>query len=184
MVFLVVMYRCESWTIKKAESQIIDAFKLWCWRRLLRVPWRKSTLNIHWKSWCWSSNTMASWFKELTHSKRPWYWERLKAGREGDDRGWDGWMASPRNRHEFGQTPGDREGQGSLVCCSPWGHKELVTTEWLNNNNNRWGLEKFIHIKWPSNNKIGLKSGSASSGYEICKYLETIKGKSKTFKPL
>ena len=51
MVFPVVMYRCKSWTIKKAEHQIIDAFKLWCWRRLLRVPWtaRKSTLNIDWK---------------------------------------------------------------------------------------------------------------------------------------
>ena len=61
---------CESWTIKKAEHHRIDAFKLWCWRRFLRVPWRlqgdqtsqsqrKSTLNIHWKVWCWSSNTLA-----------------------------------------------------------------------------------------------------------------------------
>ena len=53
MVFLVVMYRCESWTIKKVECRKTDAFKLWCWRRLLRVPWtarrRKSVLNIHWK---------------------------------------------------------------------------------------------------------------------------------------
>ena len=58
--------------------------------------WRKSTLNIHWKDWCWSwnSNTLATWFEELTHWKRPWCWERLKAG-EGDDRGWDGWMALP-----------------------------------------------------------------------------------------
>ena len=59
--------------------------------------WRKPVLNIHWKDWCWSwnSNTMATWCKELTHWKRPWCWERLKAGGEGDDRGWDGWMASP-----------------------------------------------------------------------------------------
>ena len=57
---------------------------------------RRSVLNIHWKDWCWSwnSNTLATWCKELTHSKRPWCWERLKAGGEGDDRGWDGWMAS------------------------------------------------------------------------------------------
>ena len=57
---------------------------------------RKSVLNIHWKDWCWSwkSSTLAIWCKELTHLKRPWCWERLKAG-EGDDRGWDGWMASP-----------------------------------------------------------------------------------------
>ena len=64
MVFLVVMYRCESWTIKKAECQRIDAFELWCWRRLLRVPGtamkssqsilKKSILNIHWKDWCWN----------------------------------------------------------------------------------------------------------------------------------
>ena len=51
-------------------------------------------MNIHWKDWCWSSNTVATWSKELTHWKRPWCWERSKA-REGDDRGWDGWMASP-----------------------------------------------------------------------------------------
>ena len=53
--------------------------------------------NIHWKDWCWSwsSNTLGTWWEELTHVKRPWYWERLKAGGEGDDRGWDGWMASP-----------------------------------------------------------------------------------------
>ena len=58
---------------------------------------RKSTLNIHWKDWCWSwsSNTLATCCEELTHLKRPWCWERLKAGGEGHDRGWDGWMASP-----------------------------------------------------------------------------------------
>jgi len=53
-------------------------------------------LNIHWKDWCWSwyTTTLASWCKELTNLKRPWCWERLKAGGEGDDREWDGWMAS------------------------------------------------------------------------------------------
>ena len=58
--------------------------------------YRKSVLNIHWKDWCWSwnSNTLAPWCEELTHWKRPWCWERLKAGGEGDDRGWDSWMAS------------------------------------------------------------------------------------------
>ena len=59
--------------------------------------WRKSVLNIHWKDWCWSwsSNILATWCKELTHWKRPCCWERLKAGGVGDDRGWDGWIASP-----------------------------------------------------------------------------------------
>ena len=58
--------------------------------------WRKLVLNIHWKDWCWSwnSNTLVTWCEELTHCKIPWCWERLKAGGEGDDRGWDGWMAS------------------------------------------------------------------------------------------
>ena len=57
----------------------------------------KSVLNIHWKDWYWSwnSNTLAIWCEELTHLKRPWCWERLKAGGEGDDRGPDGWLASP-----------------------------------------------------------------------------------------
>ena len=59
--------------------------------------YRKSTLNIHWKDWywSWSSSTLATWCEEPTHWKRPWCWERLKAGGEGDDKGWDGWMALP-----------------------------------------------------------------------------------------
>ena len=58
--------------------------------------WRRSALGVHWKDWCWSwnSNTLATWCKDLTHLKRPWCWERLRAGGEGDDRGWDGWMGS------------------------------------------------------------------------------------------
>ena len=107
MVFSVVMYGCESWTIKKAECWRLDAFEVWCWRRLLRVPWtaRRSSqsilkeiiLSVHWKDWCWSwnSNTLAIWYKRLTHLKKPWCWEGLGAGGEGDDRGWDYWMASP-----------------------------------------------------------------------------------------
>ena len=107
MVFPVVIYGCESWTIKKAERRRIASFELWYWRRLLRVPWdaRRSNQSIlkgigpgvHWKDWCWSwnSNTLATWHEELTHLKRPWCWERLRAGGEGDNRGWDGWMASP-----------------------------------------------------------------------------------------
>ena len=101
MVLPVVMYGRESWTIKKAEHRRIDTFELWCWGRLLRVPWtarrsNQSTLkeiNPHWNDWCWSSNTLATRCKEPTHWKRPWCWERLKAG-EGDGRWWYGWMAS------------------------------------------------------------------------------------------
>ena len=66
-------------------------------RRSNRSIQREIVLNIHWKDWCWSwnSNTLATWCGELTHLKRPWCWERLKVGGEGDNRGWDGWMASP-----------------------------------------------------------------------------------------
>ena len=102
VVFPIVVYGCESWTIKKAECRRIDAFKLCYWRRLLRVPWtarrsnqsilRRSVFGVHWKDWCWSwnSKTVATWCEELTLLKRPWCWERLKAGGEGDDKGWDG----------------------------------------------------------------------------------------------
>ena len=90
----------ESWVPK------IDAFELWCWRRLLRIPWtaRRSKQSVlkgispqySWKGWCWnwSSNTFTTWCKELTHWKRPWCWERLKVGGEGNDSGRDSWMAS------------------------------------------------------------------------------------------
>ena len=59
--------------------------------------YRRSVLGVHWKDWCWSwnSNTLATWCEELTHWKRPWCWERLRAGGEGYERGWDGWMVSP-----------------------------------------------------------------------------------------
>ena len=95
MVFPVVIYGCESWTIKKAECQRIDAFELWCWRRLLRVPCiaRRAnqsilkeispqySFNIHWKDWCWSWNF--TWYEELTHLKR------LMLGKiEGGRKGW------------------------------------------------------------------------------------------------
>jgi len=94
--FPVVMYGCESWTIKKAESWRIDAFELWCWRRLLGVPWtaRRSNQSILKEISPEYSleglmlklklQTLATWCEELTHLKRLWCWERLKAGEEGD----------------------------------------------------------------------------------------------------
>ena len=118
MVFPVVMYGCDNWTIKKFEGWRIDTFGLWCCRRLLRVSWtirisnqsilQKLVLNIHWKDWCWSwtSNILVTWCKELTHWKRPWCWERLKAGGEGEDRGWNGWMASPTQWTWVWASPG------------------------------------------------------------------------------
>ena len=83
--------------------------------------------------WCWSwnSNTLAIWCQELTHLKRPWYWERLKAGGEGDDREWDGWMASPTPRTRIWADSRSWWWIGSLARCSPWGRKESDTTESL-----------------------------------------------------
>ena len=156
MVFPVVMYGCENWNIKKAERQRIDAFELWFWIRLLRVPWtarrsnqsilRKSVLNIHWKDWCWSwsSNTLATWCKELIHWKRPWCWERLKVGGEGDNRGWDGWMASRTQWTWVWVAPGVGDGQESLVCCSPWCHKESDSNEQLNRTAACWRMGKLV----------------------------------------
>ena len=107
MVFPVVMCGCESWTIKKAERQRIDAFELWCWRSFLRVPWtaRRSNQSIlkdispeyslEGLMLKLKLQYLATWCEELTHLKRPWCWERLKAGEEGDNGGWDGWIASP-----------------------------------------------------------------------------------------
>ena len=97
----------ESWAPK------IGAFELWCWRKPLRVPWtaRRSSQSVlkeispgcSLKDWCWSlnSNTLATWCEELTDLKRPWCWERVRAGGERDDWGLDGWMASPTQWTQF-----------------------------------------------------------------------------------
>ena len=68
----------------------------WSWVFIGRTEHSWTVLSIHWKDWCWNwnSKTLATWCEELTHLKRPWCWERLRAEGEGDDRGFDGWMAS------------------------------------------------------------------------------------------
>ena len=106
MVFPVVMYGCEICTIIMLNTEelmllnygVADCREsLGLQRDQISQSKRKSTQNIHWKNrcWNWNSNTLATWCEELTHWKRPWCWERLRMGREEDDRGWDGWMASP-----------------------------------------------------------------------------------------
>ena len=105
MVFPVVIYGCESWIVKKAECRRIDAFELWCWRRLLRVPWtaRISNQSIlkEISPGCSLEGMMLKlklqYFGYLMRRvdwKRLWCWKGLGAGGEGDNQGWDGWMAS------------------------------------------------------------------------------------------
>ena len=105
MIFPVFIYGCEVWTIKKAECWRVDAFEL-CWKRLLRVPWTAKRSNqsilkeispeysLEGQRLKLKFQYLATWWEELTYLKRPWCWERLKVGGEGDNRGWDGWMAS------------------------------------------------------------------------------------------
>ena len=123
IVFLVLMYGCESWTIKKAECQRIDAFELWCWRRLSRVPWtaRRSNQSIvkEISPGCSLEGLMLKlklqYFGHLM--RRPWCWKRLRAGEE-DDRGWDGWMASLTQwTWVWVDSPGIGDIQGGLACC-------------------------------------------------------------------
>ena len=144
MVFPVVMYGYESWTIKNAEHQRIDPFELWCWRRF----WESLGLQgdqapVHPKgnqSWMFIGRTDAKaealilWPPDVKH----WLiwkdadvrkdWRRKKETTEDEMVGWHHWL----DGHEFEQALGVGDGQGGLTCCSPWGHKESDTTEWLN----------------------------------------------------
>ena len=148
IVFPVVMYGCESWTIKKAEHGRTDAFELWCWRRLLRVPWtsRRSNQSIP------KEISSAYSLEGLMLKLRLQYFGHLMRRadslektlvlgkiegqkRRGQQRmRWlDGIIDSMDM--SLSKLPGNGEGQGSLACCSPWGRKESDTTEQLNHNN-------------------------------------------------
>ena len=106
MVLPVVIYGCESWTVKKAECWRIDVLELWCWRRLLRVPWiammsKQSILKQISPEYSLEGLMLKVKLQYYGHLmgknnslEKPWCWKRLKAGGEGDDRGWDCWIAS------------------------------------------------------------------------------------------
>ena len=146
MVFLVVMYRCESWTAKKAECPRIDAFELWFWRRLESALDSKEIQPVNPKGnqlWIFIGRADAEapklWWpdgKSRIIGKDPDVgkdWRQEEKGMTEDEMvGWHHRL----DGHELEQAPGDGKGQGILACCSPWGHKESDTTEWLNNNNN------------------------------------------------
>ena len=131
------------WELDCEESRVL---KNWCfWTAVLEKTLEspldskeiqpvhpRSVLGVHWKDWCWSwnSNTLATWCKELPHLKRPWCWERLRAGGEGDDRGWDGWMASLIQRIWVWAASSCCWWKGSLACCS---HGVVKCQTWLSN---------------------------------------------------
>ena len=142
MVFPVVMYGCESWTVKKAECRRIDAFELWCWRRLLRVPWttRRSNQSILREiSPEYSLEGLMLKLKvqycDCLMQRDDSFEKTLMLGKiEGRRRTAEDKMVGWHHRlngHEFESTPGVGDGQGGLVCCSPWGCKESDTTERL-----------------------------------------------------
>ena len=140
MVFPVVTYGCESWKVKKAEFRRIESFKLWCWRRLLRVPWIKEIKSVKPKGnqhWIFIGRTDAETEAPIlrpSNVKSQLLEKTLMLGKSEDRRRWlDGIIDS--TDMSFEQTLGDSEGQGSLACWSPWGHKESDMTEWLNDNN-------------------------------------------------
>ena len=144
MVFPVVMYGCESWTVKKVKCQRIDAFELWCWRRLLRVPWtaRRSNqfilkeISPEYSLEVLMQKLKLQYFGHLIGKTDSFEKTlilgkiegRRRRGRQDEMFGWHHRF----NGHEFGWTPGVGDGQGGLVCCSSWGHKELDTTKRLN----------------------------------------------------
>ena len=144
MVFPVVMYGCESWTVKKAERRRIDAFELWCWRRLLRDPWtsRRSNQSIlkEISPGCSLEGLMLKlklqYFGHLmrrvdsledSDAGRDWGQEE-KGTAEDEMAGWHHQL----DGHEFEWTPGVGDGQGGLACCNSWGLKESELKKRLN----------------------------------------------------
>ena len=144
MVFPIVMYGGGNWTIKKAKHQRIDAFELWCWRRLLRVPWtaRRSNQSIlkEISPGCSLEGLMLKlklqYFGHMMQRadslEKTLMLGMIEGGGEGDDRGWDGWMASPIQWTWVWVNSGVGDGQGGLVCYTPWVLKDLDVTERLN----------------------------------------------------
>ena len=138
MVFPRVMYGCESWTLKKVEHWITDAFELWCWRRLLRVPWTERRSNQLILKEINHEYSLEGLMLKFHQCEEPTHWKNPDAGKDWgpEEKGvtenemveWHHWL----NGFEFDRALGDDEGQGGLACCSSWGCKESDMTEWLN----------------------------------------------------
>ena len=138
-LFPVVTYGCESWTITKAEHWRIDAFELWCWRRLLRVPWTAWRSNESILKEISPGCSLLGLMLKLKLQYFGWLiWKDPDAGKDWgqEEKGMTedemvGWYHQ-LNGHEFGWTPGLGDGQGGLACCGLCGRRESDTTEWLN----------------------------------------------------
>ena len=145
MVFLVVMYGCENWTVKKAERRRIDAFELWCWRRLLRVPWTARRCN---QSILKEIGPECSLEGMMLKLKLQYFGHPMRrvdslekslmlggaGGRRRRGRQRMRWLDGITDLMDVSLrwTPGVGDGQGGLTCCNSWGRKESDTTEWLN----------------------------------------------------
>ena len=143
------MYGCESWTVKKAERRRIDAFELWCWRRLLRVPWTARRSNQPWDFFggndaeaetpvLWPPHAKSWLIGKYSDAGREWGQEE-KGTTEDEMAGWHQWLYG----RESEWTLGVGDGQGGLACCDSWGRKESDTTERLN-----WTELNIILIQW------------------------------------
>ena len=189
-VFPVVMYGCESWTVKKTECQRIDAFELRYWRRLLRVPWtaRRTNQSIlkEISPGCSLEGMMLKlklqYFGHLMPrvdslektlmlggigGRRRREWQRMR------------WLDGITDSMEFGWTPGVGDGQGGPACCNSWGHKESDTTEWLNwtqLNWNEWssGFPYFLQFKSEFGNKELMIWATVSSRFCFADFIELL----------
>ena len=165
------MYRCENWTVRKAEHGRIEVFELWCWRRLLRVPWtaRRSNQSILKEiSPGISLEEMMLKLKLQYFGHLMWRVDSLektlmlggiggrrRRGRQRMMAGWHHWL----DGRESEWTPGIDDGQGGLACCDSWGSKESDTTEWVNWTEHIW---KKIEDQNHARNKYSQKNGYLS----------------------
>ena len=182
MVFPLVLYGCESWTIKKAECQRIDAFKLWCLEKIFESPLNSKGIKLVslkgnqpwiliWRTDAevealilWPPDANSQLIGKDPDAGKDWGQEKRVA--EDEMVGWHQWFS----RHEFGQTLGDSEGWGSLVCCSPRGHKES-NAAWQLNNNRPVAIEWYQTIRTAplSNDRSQIKcSGFFRHGHHSC----------------